>query len=101
MSNYFAQTLKRIRASKGLTQEDVAHDVGKSPATIGQYEQNKCYPPYDVLNKLINVYDLDANILFERKQICENIEIIQLTSYLNDKQRKALKDFLHTLTEDL
>jgi transcriptional regulator with XRE-family HTH domain len=102
MSSHFAQVLKIIRTNRGLTQEDVAFEVGKSPATIGQYEQNRIDPPYEVLDKLINAYDIDANVFFERKMHDDdNKEYLnQLVSCLSDRQKKSLAEHLFSMMND-
>lgn len=100
MSDHFAKMLKLIRANKGLTQEDVAFDVDKSPATISQYEQNRVDPPYEVISKLINAYGIDANLLFERKQDDNNDHLNQIISCLSERQKEALAEHLHAMMEN-
>ncbi len=45
----------------GLTQTELAKQVGISQATIGQYLSGRAMPALDTFAKLCSILDLDAN----------------------------------------
>lgn len=78
MKNHISSVIKSIRIARGLTQEQLAELVGKSPAYIGMLEQGRAKPSYDVMEKIINEFDVDANLFFSNegsapKRICADI----------------------------
>ena len=44
MTIYFGENLKKLRKSKGLTQEDLADFLGMSFQAISKWERNETYP---------------------------------------------------------
>lgn len=72
------------RKRVGLSQEYVANQIGVHRTTIGKYENDECEPSLEVIKKLIELYNEDANyILFgnERKEI----NVTQLSDTLLNK----------------
>jgi transcriptional regulator with XRE-family HTH domain len=49
-------TLKRLRVASGLTQHDVAADVGLTPQHVSDVERGKRKPSLDALEKLLALY---------------------------------------------
>lgn len=59
-------TLKMLRAKADLTQEEVAEQLGISPATWSKWENSKSYPDVpDIIKieKLFNISYSDINFL--------------------------------------
>jgi transcriptional regulator with XRE-family HTH domain len=55
--NDIAATLKRLRAASGYTQKQVAAAVGRSESQISEVENGRAQPSYDLLMKLLELYD--------------------------------------------
>jgi transcriptional regulator with XRE-family HTH domain len=56
--------LKQLREARDMTQEDLAGLIGKTAGAIGQLERGMIYPNYDTLAKIIDAFDVDANLFF-------------------------------------
>lgn len=60
-SKRIATYLKEKRVSSGLSQARVGELLGySSPQFVSNWERGKCSPPTKSLNKLIKIYDIDA-----------------------------------------
>ena len=57
-------TLRSLRAEKNMTQAKVAEISGLDIMTVGRYEKNPSTIVLDVLDKILNVYDIDCFIFF-------------------------------------
>ncbi len=55
--------LKKLRNSKGWTQEDVAKKLDMSRGTYAHYEINKRQPDYDTLKTLSTLYEVSIDFL--------------------------------------
>lgn len=62
----FATQLKTIRKSKGLTQKQLAVDIGASERGIQQYELGERKPAFDVLIALADYFDVSLDYLCGR-----------------------------------
>ena len=61
----FGNRLKEARINKGLTQEELAQIVGVTKGAIGNYESEVSSPKENILIKLMQTLDVDANFLFQ------------------------------------
>lgn len=57
--------MKEARIRRGLTQEQLAKDIGVAKSTYTGYEKGYSEPNMLVLSKLMAVLDVDANYLFQ------------------------------------
>ncbi len=57
------EKLKRLRLEKGLTQKQVAEQIGLSIKGYNFYELNLREPPNDTLKKLCNIFNVSADYL--------------------------------------
>ena len=64
MNKYTAAVIKNVRLSHGLTQEKLAEVIERSPGHVGMLEQGRATPSYEVMQKLINEFDIDASLFF-------------------------------------
>jgi transcriptional regulator with XRE-family HTH domain len=71
----FGAILKATRLEKGLSQEKLGALVGLSKALISKYENAVSYPPYNVLIRFANVFNVSTDYLLgvEKKRTL-NIE---------------------------
>ena len=59
----FPQRLKELRTSFGLSQRELARAIKLSPGMISMYEAGKHTPTIDVINRLIDFFDVSADYL--------------------------------------
>lgn len=64
--NDFAIRLKQIRKEKGLTQKQLAIELGASERGIQQYELGERKPAYDFLISLADYFDISLDYLTGR-----------------------------------
>jgi len=64
MSNSIISAFKKIRADNKLTQAKFAEKLGFSAGHIGTVEQGRSKPSYELMEKIIELYDFDANLFF-------------------------------------
>ena len=57
-------TLRSLRAEYKLKQKDVADRAGIDIMTLGRYENNTSSIQYDILEKIVSVYNMDLFIFF-------------------------------------
>ena len=85
-SNLPGDNLKYYRLRKSLTTRQLAKQIDVVPATILMYEQNKHPILYDMTNKLAEVLDIDASILYD-----------DFADFLAAPYNEALKDIRSAL----
>lgn len=74
--------LKEIRIERGMTQEEVADQIGLTRQAISGYESGRRQPGIDILMKLAEIYDVSMDAIlygnkeFEEKRKVKRIAII-------------------------
>ena len=63
MSMLFAETLKKLRAEKGLSQRDVAEQVYVARSTVARWENGSRLPDAAMLSRLSACLDIDVSTL--------------------------------------
>ena len=58
-----APELRTLREARGMTQQDLARAVGRSPVAIHYWETGRQSPPYEALPALAAVFGMDYNAL--------------------------------------
>ena len=59
------ENLKNLRASKGLTQADVAQKIGLTRQAISSYESGRTQPGVDLLMRFAEIYEVELeNVLY-------------------------------------
>ena len=65
------ENLKHLRKSKGLTQEELALQLGVVRQTISKWEKGLSVPDADVLCKIADVLDTDVSTLLGEEIVAE------------------------------
>ncbi|MDE5942927.1 MAG: helix-turn-helix domain-containing protein [Clostridia bacterium] len=53
----FAENLKQLRQSKGMTQQELAQKLGVDKRTVSAWETKVCEPSFLILAKLCDIFD--------------------------------------------
>lgn len=61
----FNVLLKELRSQKGLSQAQLAKEVGVSPGNVGDWETGKSKPGYNALAALARIFEVSADYLLE------------------------------------
>ena len=65
MQILIGETLRNIRLSLGLTQEEVAESLGLAPRYISDIERNKTKGSITTLVKLCNLYNVTPTVILK------------------------------------
>ena len=63
------KALKELRKANGLTQQQVADNLGISRVNYTRYETGASNPDYETLLMLANYFDVSLDFIFGRKDI--------------------------------
>ncbi|MFC2152956.1 XRE family transcriptional regulator, partial [Bacteroidota bacterium] len=95
-----AQNIKYLRKSKGLTQDELAKNIGVNRAMIGSYEENRAVPKLSVLRDIAYFFDVSIDNLaklrfWEDPEINDSVSItkgenLRVVSTVVDKEDKEL-----------
>ena len=69
MELYIGNTLKKLRLTTGLTQEEVATQLGISPQSISKWERGDGYPDITMLPALANYFCITVDELIGMDKI--------------------------------
>lgn len=91
MENNFKDNLKRLRTSKGISQEKMASDLYVTRQTISKWENGNSYPDIDMLLTLSKYFDVTTD---------ELITIVEYEKARNDKviKKDSLQVLLHVIS---
>lgn len=77
MSNTIATNLKKLREAARYTQDEVAQALSITRSAYSNYESGEREAPYDVLEKVSDIFGCDMYVLFEEN---ENADAMILAS---------------------
>lgn len=90
----FGTKLKELRAESGLTQKQLADQLGVSKSVVSFYERQERVPSPDVLHKLAYVFRVSSDYLLDLDKV-KRLDLsgltdddIQLVSMLADALRR-------------
>lgn len=113
----FANRLRELRMSKGLSQGDLANKLGVSKSRISMYEVGSRQPDFEMLEKIADYFNVDIDYLLgkenvstyvmtpEQKEvidaICENAELLDLMrKAMNKNYYRKLRMLLDIMEDD-
>lgn len=64
MREHVAVVVRTIRMGYNLTQAELAEELDVTPGHIGSLEQGRATPSYELMDKIITKYKIDANLFF-------------------------------------
>ncbi|MDO5328209.1 MAG: helix-turn-helix transcriptional regulator [Clostridia bacterium] len=88
----FGERLKLLRQAKGLTQKQLAVQLGISKSVVSSYENGFRYPSYEVLAKLASVFNTTTDYLLG----VGHRELLDITG-LDDNDRQILVSLIDRL----
>ena len=83
--------LKQLRIEKGITQKEMAKDLGTTDVSIGRYEKGEREPKTDMLNTLANYFDVTTDYLLGRTDIKNNSNSNKINANKNDNENDIEK----------
>ena len=95
MNNIFAETLRKVREEKGISQRELGKQMFVNHSTIARWESGARLPDITMISRLASCLGVDANILFQlAAQSEESPNVIMV-----DDSRVILSDSLNVLSE--
>ncbi|MGH1326641.1 helix-turn-helix domain-containing protein [Bacillus pretiosus] len=92
---HFGQILKKLRKSRGLTQEQLSHKLNLSRSQIKNWETDRYQPDIDTLVIIASFFNVSVDALigftneFDEEPLMELLSNVQTTyAALNEHQRK-------------
>ena len=79
MSQYFSDTLKRLRTEKGLSQQELSDKVYVTRATVSRWESGNRLPDAMMISRLAEVLGVDVNVLLsavEQSDECPDVIMV-------------------------
>ena len=99
----FAENLKKIRAQKGISQEELSKKIAIHPVQFSRYERAQSVPSIEIVQKIADALEVTIDELVygdqnnKAEQNIKDRELLNLFSkiqLLNDRQKETVKDFL-------
>lgn len=94
----FNHTLRTLRESKNMTQEDLAKAIGVTAGSIGNYEQGTRMPRNKIMKKLATFFNVSIDYLLGLEET--KIESTTLAYSGNDKVNSIIKLILNSDISD-
>lgn len=60
--------ITQLRESEGMTQEELASEIGISRGALCHYEKNRREPSIETIVKLADFFEVSVDYIFERTQ---------------------------------
>ncbi len=96
----FGEKLKQIRKANKLSQDEIAELLFTTQGNLSQYESNQRTPSIEMLKRLIEKFDLDANWLLSTNNeitvnfnegIAHNTATLKAENFYNVPNERLLK----------
>lgn len=80
----FGSKIIQLRKDKSLSRDDLAKEVGTSPAIIGRYERNEITPSVEVAAKIAEASEVtldylggNASVIIKDKKMLYRLELLE------------------------
>ncbi len=98
----FSEKLKTLRKQHGITQEQLAKELGIGTSTIGMYESNIRKPSYKVLKKISNYFNVSVDYLVNEAEYENTFNLdfyIEHIQALSSEDREKVIEFIEFLKD--
>ena len=76
----FAERLKALRTSKGLSQADFSRQVNTSKSSINMYERGEREPSFEMLERIADYFNVDMDFLLGKSDIANRNQLSNLSA---------------------
>lgn len=98
----FSEKLKTLRKQHGITQNQLAKELGIGTSTIGMYESNIRKPSYKVLKKISNYFNVSVDYLVNESEYENTFNLdfyIEHIQALSSEDREKVIEFIEFLKD--
>lgn len=99
MEERVAANVKKYRAKRGLTQQQLGDMIGRSKHSISRLESGNAFPKGETLSKLCASLDVNICQLFAKDNCCETFP--DFIKFLSDDQKNKLKEIAEFINKNL
>ena len=64
----FGATVSELRKQKGISQTDLANQLGIHKNVLGRYERNEVFPSIEIARKIADILDVSDDVLHGGKR---------------------------------
>lgn len=89
--------IRELRTEKGITQNDLSNYLGLTPKMISFYELGERFPPYDIIIKLADYFNVSTDYLLGRSDIKNPEKLLSDYNSLSAESKKELERYLQIL----
>jgi len=96
----FGKKMRECRDSKGISQSELARQLGTNHSIIGKYERDEVKPTIDVVKKIANILDTTVGYLLgesEETNLFKDPSMLKRLNDINDLPEKDRDNILYTL----
>jgi len=97
MNKCIISAFKKVRKDNELTQAQLSEVLGVSAGHIGTIEQGKTRPSHELMEKIVELYGLDANLFFIKKGKPISADIAKSVKKLKEKVQQSYDQFNNEL----
>jgi transcriptional regulator with XRE-family HTH domain len=89
--------IRKLRLEKGITQNELSNYLGLTPKMVSFYELGERFPPYDIILKLADYFNVSTDYLLGRSIIKNAEELLTDYNSLSEPSKKDLEEFIQIL----
>ncbi len=89
--------IRKLRLEKGITQNELSNYLGLTPKMVSFYELGERFPPYDIILKLADYFNVSTDYLLGRSTIKNAEELLTNYNSLSEHSKKDLEEFIQIL----
>jgi len=94
----------RLRKQKGISQTELAEQVGASRDIIGKYEREEVIPSVEMAKKIAEVFEVTLDFLVDQDSLAaldrETLQRIQAVQELNEPIQQSLIEVIDACIRD-
>ena len=94
MNGYFGEQIRRLRQQQGLTQRDMAKQVGISQAQISLHEKGEDLPRSAVRVRYARALGISVEELEDIIRRSQIKEYLRASSNLSEEARRSIEDYI-------
>ena len=95
---FFADTLKKLRSKRGITQKELALTLDVSERTVRKYESGEMQPSTDKLLQLASIFNVSVDYLLGKPVSAEALQ--KYVADLSSAELTALQEFINEQLQD-
>ena len=89
--------IRELRLEKGVTQNELSNYLGLTPKMVSFYELGERFPPYDIINKLADYFNVSTDYLLGRSNIKNPEQFINDYRTLSKENIKEIEKYMQQL----